>query len=39
MKAQFERDTAIKRAGFLAETDQAQAVATQAAPLAAIGAD
>jgi flotillin len=34
MKAQFERDTAIKRAGFLAETDQAQAVAAQAAPLA-----
>jgi flotillin len=34
MKAQFERDTAIKRAGFLAETDQAQAVAAQAGPLA-----
>jgi uncharacterized membrane protein YqiK len=34
MKAQFERDTAIKRAGFLAETDQAQAVASQAGPLA-----
>ena len=25
MKAQFERDTAIKRAGYLAETEQAQA--------------
>jgi flotillin len=34
MKAQFERDTAIKRAGYLAETDQAQAVAAQAGPLA-----
>jgi uncharacterized membrane protein YqiK len=34
MKAQFERDTAIKRAGFLAETDQAQALASQAGPLA-----
>jgi flotillin len=34
MKAQFERDTAIKRAGFVAETDQAQAVAAQAGPLA-----
>ncbi len=34
MKAQFERDTAIKRAGFLAETDQAQAVAGQSGPLA-----
>jgi hypothetical protein len=34
MKAQFERDTAIKRAGFLAETDKAQAVAAQAGPLA-----
>ena len=34
MKAQFERDTAIKRAGFLAETDQAQAVAAQSGPLA-----
>src|SRR5690349_20352805 len=29
MKAQFERDTAIKRAGFVAETDQAQAQAAQ----------
>jgi uncharacterized membrane protein YqiK len=34
MKAQFERDTAIKRAGYLAETDQAQAVAAQSGPLA-----
>ncbi len=34
MKAQFERDAAIKRAGFVAETDQAQAVAAQAGPLA-----
>jgi flotillin len=34
MKAQFERDTAIKRAGFVAETDQAQAAAAQAGPLA-----
>jgi uncharacterized membrane protein YqiK len=34
MKAQFERDTAIKRAGFVAETDQAQAVAAQSGPLA-----
>ena len=34
MKAQFERDTAIKRAGFLAETDEAQARAAQAGPLA-----
>src|SRR6266704_4215443 len=34
MKAQFERDSAIKRAGFVAETDQAQAVAAQAGPLA-----
>ena len=34
MKAQFERDTAIKRAGFLAETDQAQARAAQSGPLA-----
>jgi flotillin len=34
MKAQFERDTAIKRAGFVAETDQAQAEAAQAGPLA-----
>jgi uncharacterized membrane protein YqiK len=34
MKAQFERDTAIRRAGFVAETDQAQAAAAQAGPLA-----
>ena len=34
MKAQFERDTAIKRAGFLAETEQAKARAAQAGPLA-----
>jgi uncharacterized membrane protein YqiK len=34
MKAQFERDTAIKRAGYLAETEEAQARAAQAGPLA-----
>jgi flotillin len=34
MKAQFERDAAIKRAGFLAETDEAHARAVQAGPLA-----
>jgi flotillin len=34
MKAQFERDTAIKRAGFLAETEEANARAAQAGPLA-----
>jgi flotillin len=34
MKAQFERDTAIKRAGFLAETEEAKARAAQAGPLA-----
>jgi flotillin len=34
MKAQFERDTEIKRAGYLAETEEAQARAAQAGPLA-----
>jgi flotillin len=34
LKAQYERDTAIKRAGFLAETEQANAQAAQAGPLA-----
>ena len=34
LKAQYERDTAIKRAGFLAETEQARARAAQAGPLA-----
>ena len=34
MKAQFERDMAIKRAGFLAETEEAKARAGQAGPLA-----
>ncbi|HEY5984923.1 MAG TPA: SPFH domain-containing protein [Streptosporangiaceae bacterium] len=33
MKAQFERDTSIKRAGFLAETEEAKAKAAQAGPL------
>lgn len=35
LKAQYERDVAIKRAGFLAETEQAKAQAAQAGPLAA----
>lgn len=34
MKAQYERDAAIKRAGFLAETEEAKARAAQAGPLA-----
>src|ERR1017187_7464004 len=34
MKAQYERDTEIKKAGFLAETEQARALAAQAGPLA-----
>jgi flotillin len=34
MMAQFERDTAIKRAGFQAETEEANARAAQAGPLA-----
>jgi flotillin len=34
MKSQFERDMAIKRAGFLAETEEANARAAQAGPLA-----
>ncbi|HZE51491.1 MAG TPA: SPFH domain-containing protein [Jatrophihabitantaceae bacterium] len=34
LKAQYERDTAIKRAGFAAETEQANARAAQAGPLA-----
>ncbi|WP_236573021.1 SPFH domain-containing protein [Streptomyces sp. GS7] len=34
LKAQYERDTAIKRAGFLAETEQYNARAAQAGPLA-----
>ncbi|MEU6894939.1 SPFH domain-containing protein [Streptomyces sp. NPDC046557] len=33
LKAQYERDTAIKRAGFLAETEQSNARAAQAGPL------
>ncbi|WP_030901573.1 SPFH domain-containing protein [Streptomyces sp. NRRL F-5126] len=34
LKAAYERDTAIKRAGFQAETEQAAARASQAGPLA-----
>ncbi|HEX3958488.1 MAG TPA: SPFH domain-containing protein [Trebonia sp.] len=34
MKAQYERDSAIKRAGFVAETEEARARAAQAGPLA-----
>jgi flotillin len=34
LKAQYARDTAIKRAGFLAETEQANARAAQAGPAA-----
>lgn len=34
LKAQYERDTAIKQAGFLAETERARAQASQAGPLA-----
>jgi len=34
MKAQYERDTEIKKAGFLAETEEARARAAQADPLA-----
>src|SRR5450755_2228909 len=34
MKAQYERDTEIKKAGYLAETEQARALAAQAGPLA-----
>ncbi|MGW2259738.1 SPFH domain-containing protein [Streptomyces sp. NPDC001780] len=34
LKAEYERDTAIKRAGFHAETEQAGARAAQAGPLA-----
>jgi uncharacterized membrane protein YqiK len=34
MKAQFERDMAIKRSGFLAETEEVKARAAQAGPLA-----
>src|ERR1019366_3578429 len=34
LKAQYERDVAIKRAGFQAETQQANANAAQAGPLA-----
>jgi flotillin len=33
MKAQYERDAAIKRAGYLAETEEARARAAQAGPL------
>jgi uncharacterized membrane protein YqiK len=33
MKAQYERDMAIKQAGYLAETEQARARAAQAGPL------
>jgi uncharacterized membrane protein YqiK len=35
LKAQYERDVAIKTAGFMAETEQAKAEAAQAGPLAA----
>ncbi|HEY3089090.1 MAG TPA: SPFH domain-containing protein [Jatrophihabitantaceae bacterium] len=34
LKAQYERDTAIKQAGFQAEVEQARASAAQAGPLA-----
>jgi flotillin len=34
MKAQFQRDTEIKKAGYLAEVEQAKAQAAQAGPLA-----
>lgn len=34
MKARYERDMSIKRAGYLAETDEAKARAAQAGPLA-----
>src|ERR1700688_1631252 len=34
LKAQYERDVAIKTAGFMAETEQAKAQAAQAGPLA-----
>lgn len=34
LKAEYERDTEIKRAGFLAETEQYNARAAQAGPLA-----
>jgi flotillin len=34
MKAQYERDAEIKKAGFLAETEQARALAAQSGPLA-----
>jgi uncharacterized membrane protein YqiK len=34
MKAQYERDTLIRQAGFLAETEQARAKAAQSGPLA-----
>ncbi|MET9293633.1 SPFH domain-containing protein [Streptomyces sp. NPDC003077] len=34
LKAMYERDTAIKRAGFQAETEQAKAQSAQAGPLA-----
>ena len=34
MKAQYQRDTEIRKAGFLAETEQAKAEAAQAGPLA-----
>jgi flotillin len=33
-KSQYERDTAIKRAGYVAETEEAKARAAQAGPLA-----
>ncbi|MDQ1420277.1 MAG: flotillin [Acidimicrobiaceae bacterium] len=35
LKAEYERDVAIKTAGFAAETEQARAAAAQAGPLAA----
>ena len=35
LKAEYERDVQIKRAGFMAETEQANARAAQAGPLAA----
>ena len=39
LKAEYERDTAIKKAGFSAETEQAKAAAAQAGPLAASQGD
>lgn len=38
LKAEYERDTALKRAGFTAETERANAQAGQAGPLASANA-